>query len=560
MTGLSEEILFTDEALIPENYRLTTSRLGQSVELASDSQFYSEITIFDSNSSITKLHPRYWMSGDEELDRVMRPFLKRMIERYMPRTLISFEKQISLFIDLFKDSDDLNESLNNAVLKSKSKGYKDISPLRQLIRWFIAYEVDGLELDIALDILRLEYGGNQNSYLALYGLDAESGPFLREELRILHQAALNPNIHLEDRVVLKLCLEFGLRPIQIALLKQSDFILDTQLKLAYLNIPRVKQKHQYRRVEFTNRLVSDELAQMIIQLIDVHELLYSQGDSTIDYSLNDAPLIMRRHSYWHGDSTNNPYILANNSPDASKKLISNQHGYFKEYAELGWQDITHHIPPQGIDYRLDSIAKRLPLSPRTGRPFQMNAYRFRYTLGTNAVIEGATEIEVASLLDHSSLGSVKHYFHYSQEMFEVLEAATLDRVENKFWTAAWSKHAMEGNVYDVDIVEPETAITLGKCQKGSPCTLEPAVACYGCDKFCPTKDVEGHRKALNSLTKRAEKAAQSCTRAVAHQFDEAIAGCTAAIAYAEGEEVFSIQDVSDSLAISQKVLESANDE
>lgn len=560
MASLSGEVQFINEAIIPENYRFATSRLGQNLEIASDGQFYTEINVLDTNSSVTKLHPRYWMSGDEELDRVMRPFLKRMIERYMPGTLISFEKQISLFIDLFKESYDLNESLNNAVLKSKSKGYRDISSLRQLIRWFIAYEVNGLDLDIALDILRLEYSGNRNSYLALYSLDAENGPFVREELRILQEAALNPDFHLEDRVVLKLCLEFGLRPIQIALLKQSDFILDAELNLAYLRIPRVKQSHQYRRVEFTDRLLSDELAEMIGQLIEIHKAIYTQDSAKVNYNMAVAPLIMRRHTFWHSGSIDNPYILSNDSSSPVKKLIHNQHEYLDQFIEAGWEDITHHVKPHRIDYRLDSIAKLLPLSPRTGRPFQMNAYRFRYTLGTNAVIEGATEIEVASLLDHSSLGSVKHYFHYTHEMFEILEAATLDRVENKFWTAAWSKQAIEGNIYDVDIVEPETAITIGKCQKGSPCSLEPAVACYGCDKFCPTKDVEGHRKALNSLTKRAEQAAQSCTKAVAHQFDEAIAGCAAAIAYSEGEQVLSIQDESDSLAISQRFIESANDE
>ncbi|SMG62746.1 [weak similarity to] integrase family protein, partial [methanotrophic bacterial endosymbiont of Bathymodiolus sp.] len=137
------------------------------------------------------------------------------------------------------------------------------------------------------------------------------------------------------------------------------------------------------------------------------------------------------------------------------------------------------------------------------------------------------------------------------EMFEILEESTLDRIENKFFTAAWAKETMKGNIYDIDVVEPNTAITIGKCQKGSPCTLEPAVACYQCDKFCPNNDVTGHKKALKSLKERAEQAAQVSNRSVAHQFDEAIAGCTAAVVYAEGEQVFSIQDKSDRIALAQ---------
>ena len=218
---------------------------------------------------------------------------------------------------------------------------------------------------------------------------------------------------------------------------------------------------------------------------EIHRQVYSQSEAEFNYDLNNAPLIMRRHSYYYSDNPNHPYILTRNSYSDTNKRITNTHHQNQLYSDVGWEDITHHAAPNGIDYRLDCIDKILPLSPRTGRQFKMNAYRFRYTLGTTAVTNGLSEIEVASLLDHSETGSVKHYFHYTHEMFEILEASTLDRIENKFFTAAWAKESIKGNIYDIDVIEPNTAITIGKCQKGSPCALEPAVACYQCDKFCP---------------------------------------------------------------------------
>ena len=551
MTNDTPSLLIFEDTKIPINHRTVQTRLGTRIELATENSFSSEVIILDTNSTKTTIHPRQWLTGDEEIDRVMRPFLISVIERYMPRTVFHYEEAISLFIDIYRDCQDINNALSEAVLESNRKGTTNIAPIRKLIRWLMAYEVKGLDLDLSEEILKLVYGGNQNAYLALYSLDAENGPFTREELRILQAAALNPDLHLEDRVVLKLCLEFGLRPIQIALLKQSDFIVDNTLNLAHIRIPRVKQRDQHRRTSFTNRLVSSELTEMIQQLIDIHREVYSQSAATFKYEPSSAPLIMRRHSFWHTDNPNHPYILSNNNRDTKRKTIANSHKDFIAYIEAGWEDTTHHIAPQAVDYLLDCIAKKLPLSPRTGRPFKMNAYRFRYTLGTNAVTNGLTEIEVADLLDHSITGSVKHYFHYTHEMFEVLEEATLDRVENKFFTAAWAKETIKGNIYDIDVVEPNTAITIGKCQKGSPCTLEPAVACYQCDKFRPNKDTTGHKKALKSLNERAAQAAQVSNRSVAHQFDEAIAGCTAAVAYAEGKQVFSIQDESDRFALAQ---------
>jgi len=547
MSGLessisSADIAVFEEASIPERYQTVVSRLGIKTRIANSNSYLGSINILDTDSQVIAIHPSHFMTGDEELDRVMRPFLAHLVGSYMPKTLYHYEKLIDVFTSTYRHTQDLNGAIEDTVLNAHQKGTSSIAPLRNLIRWFIAYEVEGLNLDLCEEVLELTYGGGQNSYLALYSLDAENGPFVREELRILQSAALNPDIHLEDRVVLKLCLEFGLRPIQIGLLKQSDFIVDDKLDLAYLRIPRVKQKHQYRRTEFTDRLVSSELREMLAQLIQVHYNLYSEAN----LNLSDAPLIMRRHSFFGADNKNHPYIMSRSS-DYGQKRITNTHRHKEEFIAANLEDVTHHIASQQIDYRLDCIADLLPNSPRTGRPFQMNAYRFRYTLGTNAVTQGMTEIEVQNLLDHSSHGSVKHYFHYTHEMFEILEESTLDRIENKFFTAAWRKEEVIGNIYGEEIIEPQFATSIGKCQKGSPCTLEPAVACYQCDKFCPNKNAEAHKSQLESLKGRADVAKKVSNREVAHQFDEAVAGCIAAIAYSEGQNVFSIQDESPAL-------------
>ena len=81
---------------------------------------------------------------------------------------------------------------------------------------------------------------------------------------------------------------------------------------------------------------------------------------------------------------------------------------------------------------------------------------------------------------------------------------------------------------------------IGKCQKEAACYLEPAVACYSCDKFCPNKETNSHKSALTSLRDRKEIVASNSTDSISKQLDEAIAGCKAAIAYSEGGEVVNI--------------------
>ena len=68
------------------------------------------------------------------------------------------------------------------------------------------------------------YSGKENAYLALFVMDDARGPFTREEVSVLSGQVKNQALPLEFRLVLDLCLCFGLRPIQISLLKRKDFI------------------------------------------------------------------------------------------------------------------------------------------------------------------------------------------------------------------------------------------------------------------------------------------------------------------------------------------------
>jgi hypothetical protein len=153
-------------------------------------------------------------------------------------------------------------------------------------------------------------------------------------------------------------------------------------------------------------------------------------------------------------------------------------------------------------------------------------------------MSGCTPEEVADLLDHSSVQCVKHYFRFTQEMWEILEQATKSRIEQQHFTAAWLREDdLKGNIYARAVYEPRCFTAIGKCATESACFEEPAVACYSCKKFCPSKNTTAHKNALANLIERKDHLLLVSTANVVSVFDQSIAGCHAAIAYSEEKHV-----------------------
>lgn len=498
--------------------RTFTTRLGYKVELLTEhGEFNSKITIPDDIGTVIHFNFDDFHSLEGELKEQLKSFYIYLLPRYLPGTIGLYHEAMKVLAFALNDASTM-ESAIETVIKLNPQQYVNV--MKSFIQFIILNEYTGLSYDKAEEILQLDgYASNKNGYLSLFTLDSELGPFTREELRILNEATKNTEIEVVDRLILALCLQFGLRPIQLSLLKQSDFVEDETLGVCYLNVPRVKQGAQLRRLEFSKRVVDESLSQII-------KLCIEEGCSL---GISDIP------------SNSLPLLYRKKLGDKRYRLIYVE----KTYSEL-WQgsdkvSFRHHATPSALHQRLITLSKSLPLSPRTGDSFHLTPYRFRYTVGTNAVMEGMTEEEVADLLDHSSVLCVKHYFRYTREMWEQLENATLKRTEQLHFTAAWSREDdLSGNIYGKEIIEMHAFTAIGKCQKEAACYLEPAVACYSCDKFCPNKETNSHKNALTSLRDRKEIVASNSTDSISKQLDEAIAGCKAAIVYSKGEEVVNI--------------------
>ncbi len=513
--------------------RTFKNRLGYDIELLDEAgEFNLVVKVPDDTSEVKYLYFREFKSLSVELKEHLKSYFIYLLPRYLPATLRQYSEAVSAFVSALNKGQAPDMAIELALTENP---IRNIGVMKSLVRFLILNEYEGLSFNKVEEVLRLNgYSSHKNNYLSLFTLDEELGPFTREELRVLNKALKNEGIPVADRLILALCIQFGLRPIQMSLLKEEDFVEDTELGICYLNIPRVKQNTQYRRCEFTKRVIDDKLATLIRQVLEENRYVYKALD------LDSPPLFYRKvQERYLGVFSRSIYGAFRQGLRVDQGHYRITHDEF--FNDFYKKDNAHHLSPQVFNKRLGALVEWLPLSPRTEKPFHLTSYRFRYTVGTNAVMEGMSEEEVAYLLDHSSPLCVKHYFRYTREMWELLENATAKRTEQQHFTAAWNREKdLSDNIYGKEVIELHTFTAIGKCQKKAACYLEPAIACYACDKFCPNNDKSSHNNALLSLKDRKDLVKENASSSLSKQLDEAIAGCEAAIAYADGAEVVNI--------------------
>jgi hypothetical protein len=274
-------------------------------------------------------------------------------------------------------------------------------------------------------------------------------------------------------------------------------------------------------------MLSERLGHLIERMIETNQWTKAY------FGLDDMPLIQRRFGgLKEGDGV---------SSIAQKSALNpNTHLYPKAKKHFSF-----HIGQHAILRRVKEVEEFLPKSPQTKSRFNLTVYRFRYTLGTASVTQGMSAEEVAERLDHSGPETVKHYFKNTEHLWEVIQSATSARVEQKDFVARFmSKDVESSNMYTKEITERKTFTTVGGCYKGSPCHLEPAIACYSCPEFKPNDNAEGHQRAKEVIVEFHDLATQgSSTGEIQYVLDDALAGVEAAIKYTENRDaVFNIND------------------
>lgn len=294
--------------------------------------------------------------------------------------------------------------------------------------------------------------------------------------------ALGPELlTTQENTLCWLAIACGANPLAFALTREEDYKPlqeeETGRIHARLDLPRIKKGDTYFRSQFHPRMLNDEIGSWVNRLI-----MENQAN--------------RAQQGWP-EGCAHP-LFRGFEPDIEK-----MDGPLREFAM--------HMSPEEITGLVKSaIAKLDIVSHRTGEPLVVNMRRFRRTFATRFVEEGATPTELATILDHSDLGTVQVYFESRASQVFRLDAATAVRlapIADAFMgrIVRSEREAINGDNPAKRIPWynrhpdrlPEKAGDLGTCGSG-PCGLFAPISCYTCSKFQPWKDGP-HQEVLDWL-------------------------------------------------------------
>ncbi|MGL0818814.1 hypothetical protein [Vibrio vulnificus] len=394
---------------------------------------------------------------------------------------------------------EIGVNLASIIIRNK-KNQRVFIAIRQFVKYAIAHEFWGFTDDVDLAVSEVAVKTLGHKYRVSM-FDHEYGAFSRSEIAQITTAINDVAFDVEHSLLVGLAKQFGLRPIQLALLREEDIYYDKNKLAWYIMIPRVKGRvAQLRRTKgnFINRALPDDLALKAREVIKKHAHIVMRHNGVII----PRPLFKARKL--------DPLYLKD------KRLLP--YAWHRTSSSL-YQFFSKTLPTKlGI--------KSMHCKDEEGNlmPLRMHAYRFRYTLGTRMVLEGKTPEEVALALDHSSTASVRHYFRYNQDLIDFIDDTFKGSTALKNSALRWQGYFIDENDnIEGSLIKISDVLSLGKCLKKNLCEYHPTVSCYGCGKFRPFKDAD-HTKQLQIIKKEVEFVRGHSTGPVLYQLNEAYEG------------------------------------
>jgi integrase len=317
------------------------------------------------------------------------------------------------------------------------------------------------------------------SRLAVELDDEECGPLWDTEVTLLRRALLDDRSMERDdvmqRTAVALSLAYGRNPANFCLLREADFWNALEgfdvPEHWVLAIPRIKKPGVGVRQAFIEERLSDELAGLLRELIEVNR--------TIDCGNRPRPLFMRL--------------------DVDE---------WREGTDTG--DYAYHITAQSFTRLVRQFSKRMNIvSPRTARSLRISSRRLRYTFATTMVELGVSRKVLAAMLDHSDTQHVQVYYSLKgKRLTRILDRAAALKIGplmrlfrgTLIPSAASAVNGCDPSkgvrfVGDISAIPP---VEIGACGQDRLCALDPPFSCYLCPKFQPYVEAD-HHAVLNEL-------------------------------------------------------------
>lgn len=361
------------------------------------------------------------------------------------------------------------------------EGEPGLAKLRILIKKWGALGYGGIPTDATkvLEKWTLSGGARGNP---IRSMCPETGPLTDIEMEGVITAATEAygegNVSLFDISVIMTVIATGRRPIQITALKIGD--LHENSGKYFLNVPQAKQRIDggWRRTFKQVPLIDDLWLLLQRQASAVYQEFSKHADVSLE-QMRQLPLF--------------PHYAALDQSEALSTQLA--------------RDVLH----LRVD-ALNAIMVRVGLalnvvSERTGEPIRMNAYRFRYTLGTNLGREGKGEYVIAEALDHADTQHTGVYVKNLPEIVERIDKAVA-------YQLAPIAQAFQGIIIRSEHEatrsgDPKSRISngaenLGNCGSFGFCSALAPVACYTCRLFQPWLDGP-HESVLDHLQQERDR-------------------------------------------------------
>lgn len=369
---------------------------------------------------------------------------------------------------------------------SDGKNNNIMSSVRILIKKWYELGYSGIDEDAYDFLCKLIIPDNKKGEV-VRRRDQVKGPFTDIELQSFLEACYRAydkgNIDITQLAMALLISATGRRPLQISQMKVSDIkrIKVNENSYSYvISIPRIKQGLGFRESCRSYQVTKD-----------LYDLLRKQCDLSIEKIRN----ILNRE-------------LNNKELENTPLFISLQKlEHFKtnnESREIFVSDKIHEYSVK-INKTLNFIAEtENVISERTYERLNVNSRRFRYTVGTRAAREGASELVIAELLDHSTTQYTGVYVEFNADHVARIDEAVgnyMKKYAGFFQGKIQDDNSIKKNELAVRDLSGEVTGACGGCKS---CRANVPVPCYTCHHFRPFIDAP-HIELRNHLLKQRER-------------------------------------------------------
>jgi integrase len=408
--------------------------------------------------------------------------------------------------------DDFAEQLSDAMFRilSSLRSRQRLDRFYRISRWYLwctdQIPACGFDPETALSLERLTIPGNIKGE-AVRNRDGIEGPLSFDlEEPLVRKALLNDQSdafeHVQQRVLVALCLAFGRNPLSFTQLREEDlfnFTVDQPMAedLWVLRIPSVKKRSRPREL-FRDEAVEPRLAEMIRDLIRRNRAI----DTTFNGLQLPRPLFMRNR--------------------ITPRLVDT------DSEEWGF-----HISSGQLGIMVGSWAERMRLiSPRTGEALRLTPRRLRYTFACNMARQGVSKRVLAAMLDHTDTQHVHVYYDLFDELVPMLDSALAQKIGS---VLGWFKgkvvnendETLNGDRHDKYVFFvgeecPTDQTEIGVCGEQALCHLDPPYSCYLCPKFQPYRHADHGHVLTMLLEQRKDRISRYESARLGVQLDDVI--------------------------------------